>query len=112
MIPLTRSPYAKFRHRELTLNDELAIDRTILANERTMLAFGRTALAMAVIGGSCLQFFDKWYMDILGGLFLASAVVITWHGWRRHRHVQRLLAPVMRSRMKRYETEQGAGTPP
>ncbi|HRQ72775.1 MAG TPA: hypothetical protein PLU35_07090 [Phycisphaerales bacterium] len=41
---MSRNPYEFFRGRDLTLNDHLAIDRTVLSNERTPLAYGRTAI--------------------------------------------------------------------
>lgn len=87
-----RNPYEKFRDRELTLNDYLAIDRTILSNERTALAYGRTALAMLVIGGSAIKFFTQWYMWAIGGVFIAAAVVVAVIGARRYRSTARSLA--------------------
>src|SRR4030095_4329956 len=43
------NPYVRFRGHTLSLNDYLAIDRTVLANERTLLSYTRTALTMLVI---------------------------------------------------------------
>jgi len=85
------NPYTKFRNRSLTLNDYLAIDRTILSNERTLLAYGRTALAMVIIGGSCLKFFDSIILVVIGWLFLAGGIIVMAIGWRRYRHTDRLL---------------------
>lgn len=85
------NPYAKFSDRSLTLNDYLAIDRTILSNERTLLAYGRTALAEVIIGGSALKFFDSTVMAIIGWLFLAGGLITIFIGWRRYRHTDRLL---------------------
>ncbi|MEX2354161.1 MAG: DUF202 domain-containing protein, partial [Gammaproteobacteria bacterium] len=67
------NPYAKFRKHTLTLNDYLAIDRTILSNERTLLAYGRTALAQVIIGGSALKFFDSLALGVIGVIFLIGA---------------------------------------
>lgn len=85
------NPYVKFRDRSLTLNDYLAIDRTILSNERTLLAYGRTALAMVIIGGSALKFFASMVLIIVGWLFLAGGVIVMFIGWRRYRHTDKLL---------------------
>lgn len=85
------NPYAKFRHRSLTLNDYLAIDRTILSNERTLLSYGRTALAMVIIGGSAMKFFGSPALTVIGWLFLAGGVIVMLIGWRRYRHTARLL---------------------
>ena len=69
-------PYKRFVKQELILRDELAIDRTRLANERTFLAFLRTALTLAIVGGTCLHLFpDSRPMILLGILFLISAAV-------------------------------------
>jgi putative membrane protein len=85
------NPYSKFDGRSLSLNDYLAIDRTILANERTLLSYGRTALAMVIIGGSCLKFFDSPVLAVIGWSFLAGAAITMLLGWRRYRHTDRLL---------------------
>lgn len=91
------NPYAKFSNRSLTLNDYLAIDRTILSNERTLLAYGRTALAMVIIGGSALKFFDSAVLTVIGWLFLAGGVITMFIGWRRYRHTDRLLHAALMS---------------
>lgn len=88
------NPYERFRGRELTLNDRLAIDRTILANERTLLAYGRTALAMLIIGGSAIKFFDSAWMIALGVPFLAGAAAVMAIGWARYRRTQSRLTGV------------------
>jgi putative membrane protein len=43
-------PYDRFKNNELILRDELAVDRTLLANERTLLAY----LRFKGIGYLCL----------------------------------------------------------
>ncbi len=92
---LRRNPYERFRDRDFTLGDYLAIDRTILANERTALAYGRTALAMIIIGGSSVKFFTDWYMWLIGGVFIAGAVVVGIIGWRRSRRMSRYLGAAL-----------------
>lgn len=91
------NPYARFRDRSLTLNDYLAIDRTILSNERTLLSYARTALAQVIIGGSLLMFFDSLALIVIGWLFLAIAIVIMAIGWRRYRHTDQLLRVALES---------------
>jgi len=85
------NPYARFKSDELTLNDYLAIDRTILSNERTLLAYVRAGLAQVIIGGSALKFFDSFSLMVLGWIFIIAAVVTTVIGWRRYRHTDHLL---------------------
>lgn len=92
------NPYAKFAERDLTLNDHLAIDRTVLANERTLLAYGRTALAMLIIGGSAIKFFDSVVMLVIGVPFLLGGVGIIALGWVRYARLRRFLAVALQRR--------------
>ncbi len=95
---MSKSPYLKFRDKDLTLNDYLAIDRTVLANERTLLAYGRTALAMVIIGGTCLKFFDESGMTVIGAAFLIGSVVVTARGWMRFVRMKRYVAVALEQR--------------
>lgn len=92
-----RNPYARFRESSLALNDYLAIDRTVLANERTLLSYVRTALTQVIIGGSALKFFDSDVLTVVGVLFLAGGVVTLIIGWRRYRHTDQLLRVALES---------------
>jgi putative membrane protein len=78
------NPYLRFRGHTLSLNDYLAIDRTVLANERTLLSYVRTALTMLVIGGTCIKFFDSMWIEIVGVIFLLAALGCFIVGWRRY----------------------------
>lgn len=88
-------PYSQFRGQRLTLNDYLAIDRTTLANERTLLAYGRTALALVIVGGSSVKFFESAWIQALGVLFLAAAVLVAVRGWQRYARTKQLLAAAL-----------------
>ena len=85
---MQQNPYAQFRGKDLTLNDLLAIDRTILSNERTLLAYARTGLALAIVGGTCIQFFESRTMMGVGVVFIAAGVVLGARGWQRYRRMQ------------------------
>lgn len=66
-----------------SLNDCLAIERTVLANERTMLAYMRTALAVLVVAVTIIKFFTSQGMIILGYVLLVIGVLcITLGLWR------------------------------
>lgn len=84
-------PYAQFKDRQLTLNDRLAIDRTVLANERTLLAYARTGLAMGVIGGTAIKFFTPAWATAIGVPFLLGAVAVAGVGARRYARLARHL---------------------
>ncbi len=85
------NPYQRFRDRELSLADFLAIDRTVLANERTALAYGRTVLAMLVVGGTCIKFFESALMRGVGVAFIGAALAVAVIGgvrfWRTRRYL-------------------------
>lgn len=85
------NPYSRFKNHELTLNDYLAIDRTILSNERTLLSYVRAALSQLIIGASALKFFDSLALTILGWIFIVAAVATMIIGWFRYRHTDHLL---------------------
>ncbi len=82
------NPYVKFRGHTFTLNDYLAIDRTVLANERTLLSYTRTALTMLVIGGTCIKVFDSHWIEVVGVIFLGLSLLTFIIGWRRYRHMR------------------------
>lgn len=92
---MERSPYSRFRGQRLSLNDYLAIDRTVLANERTLLAYGRTALALAVVGGSLVKFFESLSIRGAGVAFVLGGAVIAMRGWQRYFRTKRLLATAL-----------------
>jgi putative membrane protein len=57
------SPYERFDTEELILRDELAIDRTLLANERTLLSYLRSGVAMMITGLTIIHYATKaWFM--------------------------------------------------
>lgn len=89
------TPYHRFRNRDLTLTDYLAIDRTVLANERTLLAYGRTALGMVVVGGTIIRFLDALWLHGLGAGFIVAGFGVLGLGWRRYLRVKALLSAAL-----------------
>jgi putative membrane protein len=69
-------PYTRFESESLSLRDELAIDRTVLANERTLLAYIRTALGLLVLGMTFHHFLEKLVYHILGFTFMGCAAAV------------------------------------
>jgi len=77
---------------ELPFADQLALDRTILANRRTWLASARTSLALFVSGASFVEFFaaDKMIW-MLGFLFMGGAAPVLAGGWWHFRRTDAAL---------------------
>lgn len=93
------NPYVRFRGQPLTLNDYLAIDRTVLANERTLLSYTRTALTMVVIGGTAMKFFDSLWMELIGVVFLIFALFTFIIGWRRYQRMRAYVSAAIEQRV-------------
>ena len=53
------------------LTDDLAIDRTRLANERTLLAYIRTGLAIVAGGFGIVEFVDRTLAPVLGTVLIS-----------------------------------------
>ena len=76
------------------LADELAIQRTQLANERTWLAYLRTALTLFVAGVSFIQFFSTVSIRVIGWMFIPLGVMTTLLGYQRYRRSTRLIREI------------------
>lgn len=74
--PKTIRPYDLYDVNELILRDQLAADRTILANERTFLAYVRTSLTALVVGISLFKFFDNIMTDIIGSISIVVGIIL------------------------------------
>lgn len=80
----SRNPYAGYGA-QLILRDQLAIDRTRLANERTLLSWLRTALMMLVSGITMLKLFEGvLVMEIIGGVLVPLSLIAAVWGARRY----------------------------
>lgn len=67
------------------VRDQLAIDRTILANERTMLAYVRTALTLLIVSVAFIKFVESLFIVTLGVAFIPLSIAIAFIGLRRYR---------------------------
>lgn len=71
---------------ELPFTDQLALDRTVLANRRTWLASARTSLVLLVSGVSFVKFFaDEEMIWLLGVVFMLGAAPVLAMGWWHYR---------------------------
>lgn len=75
--------YSGIAKRDLILRDQLALDRTALANERTLLAYIRSTIALLAAGITLIHFFDIASATILGYAMLPFApAMLGWGLWR------------------------------
>lgn len=82
-------PYARFQKNDLILRDELAIDRTLLANENTLLAYLRSALTLVIAGVTFIHFFAASWLLWLGVAFVPLGIGVGLFGGWRFRRMQR-----------------------
>ena len=87
-------PYERFLREELILRDELAIDRTLLANERTMMAYVRLAITLVIAGISIVHFaMEKWF-ETVGFLCVPLGIVAGFVGWHRYQKMDRQIRKI------------------
>ena len=67
--------YQKFCD-EMILRDFLALDRTLLANKRTLLAYVRTSIGLLASGIGMVKLVTDGIINILGFVFIASALPV------------------------------------
>ena len=68
----------------MDLRDELAIQRTILANQRTLLSFFTASLAVAVAGVTLIRFFEGHWAHWAGWVLLPCAVILLIYGLKNY----------------------------
>lgn len=88
---MSESPYSKFTKEKLILRDQLAVDRTILANERTFLSYIRTALALFAAGVFSIKFFDSILIEVIGWVFVFSGIITLTIGIQRYRKMKKII---------------------
>jgi putative membrane protein len=90
------SLYSRFDTSGLTLRDELAIDRTLLANERTLMAYLRSGVALLIAGVSIIHFSrDGWFWGV-GMACLPTGIIAAFIGVTRFRRMSRSISAVRR----------------
>ncbi len=97
--------YTRFEAAELILRDELAIDRTLLANERTMLSYLRSAVALIIAGVSIIHFSQHLWFTIVGVLCLPGGFFTAVVGIRKYRSMDKSISAVRSKLAKRPETD-------
>ncbi len=88
---LTDDLFKRFVEKELNLNDQLAAIRSILASERTFLAYQRTALATLAAGFTLIQFFQNFWIEIVGWVLVPIAIFTLTFGFIRYRKTRKYI---------------------
>lgn len=83
--------YKNLISKNLSLTDQLAATRSILANERTFLSYQRGALTFAVAGLTLIKFFDWFWIVVIGWSFLPLGLVLVFIGVIRYRRMLKLI---------------------
>ena len=91
---MSGNPYERFRGEELILRDELAIDRTILANERTLLSYLRGAMTLVIAGVTFMHFVPSGALHVLGLALIPLGFATGLFGTLRYRAVGRSIRTV------------------
>ena len=102
------NPYDRFDGKDLILRDELAIDRTILANERTLLAYLRGSIALVLVGITFIQFGSHPALLYIGLVCVPIGVAVGVFGYVRYRRMNRAIRRVRHS-LTRNAAESEAG---
>jgi putative membrane protein len=84
-----KNPYDRFRGNDLILRDELAIDRTILANERTILAYLRGAISLILVGITFMHFFETGLLGYVGLACVPFGAGVGIFGYVRYRKMNK-----------------------
>jgi putative membrane protein len=88
------SLYSRFNKDDLILRDELAIDRTLMANERTLLAFLRSGAALFIAGVSIMHFSMVGWFWMIGLACIPSGIITVIIGILRYRKMKNTIANV------------------
>ncbi|MFZ5801640.1 MAG: DUF202 domain-containing protein [Candidatus Omnitrophota bacterium] len=75
----------------MELRDELAVRRTVLANQRTLLTFSTASLALVITGLTLIKFFEGTLIFWAGLAFLPAGGLLLFFGVRNYFSHQRMI---------------------
>jgi len=87
-------PYERFAKSELILRDELAIDRTLLANERTVLSYLRGAVSLIIAGVTFVHFIDVGLLRYIGMSLIPIGLLTGVIGVGRYRRMNQQIRAI------------------
>lgn len=93
--------YSKYCGENLILRDELAIDRTVLANERTLLSYLRSAVALLIAGITIVNFSTEGWFRAMGIACIPTGIITAVIGVARYR--------IMDRSIRRIRSQSGTG---
>jgi putative membrane protein len=91
---MKKNPYERFESNQLILRDELAIDRTILANERTMISYLRGAITLVISGITVIHFVHEGILLYVGISIIPIGVIVGFFGSFRYRRMDKRLRAI------------------
>lgn len=101
------APYSRFDKMDLLLRDELAIDRTNLANERTLLAYLRSGIALVIAGASIMHFSREIWFLAMGVACVPAGIFTTALGVIRYRRMNRSISAMRGQRPREPRVQDG-----
>ena len=93
---MSPNTYNRFSKSELILRDELAIDRTILANERTLLSYLRGSVALIIAGVTFIHFVEFGLLRYMAILLIPVGVITAVIGVIKYKHMGQRVRAVRR----------------
>lgn len=84
----------KLKHQEkknVEIRDQMAIQRTIFANERTLMAYLRTSLAFAGGGFAAIKLSQHAYMELMGSTLMTIGLCLAIYSLYRYLLKQQLI---------------------
>ncbi len=91
---MENNPYKKFSNNQLILRDELAIDRTLLANERTVIAYLRGAVTLVIAGMTFMHFIENGFLRYIGLIIIPLGIVVGIFGTLRYNKLNKRLIAI------------------
>ena len=87
-----KSPYSRFECDDLILRDELALERTLLANERTLLTYLRFGIGLLIAGVSIIQFSTQNWFGGVGIACIPVGIITGIIGVQRYRKMNKSIS--------------------
>ncbi|SIT89963.1 putative membrane protein [Pontibacter indicus] len=81
----------KLEKKNTEIRDDMAVQRTIFANERTLMAYLRTAIALVAGGFAAIKLSHHVYMEFIGLTLMPLGVLMAVYSFVRYLNKQKLI---------------------